>query len=423
MQEKSFDKDDLLNFIKKVVDDAISNHASDIHFEHVDSNRARIRFRIDGILRPQHEIRAERLKPALAMLQGMSGSRPSHSNAPHQFSIKLDEQIQRGMSLTCASVPTGGGRNDFSVRIVPTRTELSLSNLRLLPSDQKSLEESLKSTPFGITIVSGPTASGKGIVSEALLTHLAIDAKAWRICEDELAAAPSSTHWSEVELAGNSFNVLLATLARMDPDVIDVGSFKGPEKIAASVDLALAGVHIIAQMHANSAADATIRYLDFGHGVYPRLMIDALKRVVCSRLVRRLCSECRQKIPLDENAVRRLLQAYHAPPERPSTGIDGEIARFTYKRWLAEHGEGHTLHLYEPRGCDACAGTGYRGRVAIIETIRFSKKMRALLLTSPQEQQIMELAQTEGATSFRQNGIERALVGDVAMAALDAVLS
>ena len=239
-------------------------------------------------------------------------------------------------------------------------------------------------TPHGILLVTGPTGSGKSTTLYAALKHLNQPERMIITVEDPVEYNIRGINQMQVKpQIGLTFANALRSIVRQDPDVIMIGEMRDTETAEIAVQSALTGHLVLSTLHTNDAAGSVMRLLDMG--VQDYLLTSAVIGIQAQRLVRTLCTDCRE--------------AYEPIPEVVSRwGLD----RFT---------DDATVTLHRPVGCDACGGTGYTGRLAIIEILLMTDPIRELILKRCDVGDIARLAREQGMIDMRSDGLAKAVAG------------
>jgi general secretion pathway protein E len=237
-------------------------------------------------------------------------------------------------------------------------------------------------SPFGMNLISGPTGSGKTTTLYASLGSLDCKGRTIITIEDPVEYRFEDINQIQVNpRAGLTFASGLRAIMRLDPDVILVGEIRDPETAEIAVQAALTGHLVLASIHANDAVGSLFRLLDLGVPAF--LVASALIGCVAQRMVRRVCPQCGRRT--------------QAPLE----------AQLAYNR---EMGEERTKFLYGI-GCNACAHTGYSGRVAVFEIMRISDEIRRLILAGASAGQVRIQAKEEGMVAMWHDGMSKVKAG------------
>ncbi|MBL8754928.1 MAG: Flp pilus assembly complex ATPase component TadA [Planctomycetes bacterium] len=371
----------LVNFI---LFRAIGDRASDIHIE-PDDHVLRVRHRIDGelreLMRPptgMHAAIVSRLK-VMADLDISERRRPQDG----RFRVRFDT---RAVDVRMSTLPTVQGEK-VVLRIMDRGSmRITLSHLGIGHGRMEQLHE-LINRPDGIILVAGPTGSGKTTTLYAALEEINEPGK--NICTVENPVEYNLRGVNQVQAnqkGGLGFADALRSLLRQDPDVLMVGEIRDTETATIAVQASLTGHLVLATLHTNDAVSAVTRLINMG--IEPYLIGAALRGVISQRLVRCLCPTCRQ--PHDVPAALK---------KRIGALPDGQY--------------------YVPRGCDACKGAGYSGRIGIYELLVVTDAFADLTSRNPTLGELRKLALHEGLMPLLQDGLRKAAEG---ITSLDEVL-
>lgn len=258
---------------------------------------------------------------------------------------------------------------------------LGLNELGLSDRDQGVLH-SLIGRPYGIILVTGPTGSGKTTSLYAVLSQMDTLSKNVITIEDPVEYRIEGINQMQVNQTANiTFATGLRSILRQDPDVIMVGEIRDLETATIAIHAALTGHLVFSTLHTNDAASAVTRLIDMG--VEPFLISSALIGVVAQRLVRNVCSACKE--------------VYHPDPsELRDLGLPEQSDQFNFAR---------------SKGCQACLGTGYKGRSGIFEVMNVSEKIQELILQRQSAGKIKETAVQEGMTTLKNAAVEKVVHG------------
>jgi len=370
----------VIRMVNHIIARAVESRASDIHIEPF-QNRLVVRYRIDGILRevmsPPTRLRAA----IISRVKIMAKLNIAERRLPQDGRIRLPAQ-GRDFDLRVSTVPTLHGES------VVMRILDRASLVRELPS-LGFLDETLEpfrrvlEHPQGILLVTGPTGSGKTTTLYACLTLLNSPGKKLFTVEDPIEYQLDGVNQVQVRpQIGLAFANILRSILRQDPDIIMIGEMRDLETAQIAIQAALTGHLVLSTLHTNSAAGTITRLLDMGIEDY--LITSTVTGVLAQRLVRKLCPECRQP--------------YRLPPElaaRLRLPVDGAEAPT----------------LYRASGCPQCEGTGYHGRIAIMEFLPLSDAVRRLIVNHATMQEIHRAGAEEGMLSMYADGTRKAMNG------------
>jgi type IV pilus assembly protein PilB len=364
--------------VNAVLSRAIELGASDVHFT-PQRKRLLVRARVDGVMRELATIPKTLQAAVTSRLKVMSELDIAEKRAPQDGRLAL-RTGDRTIDLRVAVLPTTFGEK-VTLRIMGSgESAVTLEELGMSESAAAALAAAV-SQPFGAIIVVGPTGSGKSTTLHAALSRLNSDERQITTIEDPVEYQVPNADQIEVNpRAGLTFATGLRTILRSDPDVILVGEIRDEETADIAFQAAMTGHLVLSSLHAQNAASAIARLKDME--VEPGLIATALNCIVAQRLVRKLCSSCRESYVPDESELATIgLPAF-------------------------EYG---STHLFHAAGCEACSFTGYDGRVGLFEVMPIRGELRGLIESSTEE--IFAAAVADGMTTMRQDGIRLALAG------------
>jgi general secretion pathway protein E len=371
----------VIRLVNQMISRAVETRASDIHVE-AGEGGLRVRYRYDGVL---HEVDAPppQLQAAIvSRIKIMARLDIAERRLPQDGRIKLAVRGQE-VDFRIATIPSLHGESVVLRVLDRSVVELRFDRLGLDDSLAEPLKD-LLDLPNGIILVTGPTGSGKTTTLYTSLTHLNSVTRKIITVEDPIEYQLAGINQIQVRpQIGLSFATLLRSILRHDPDVIMVGEIRDIETAQIAVQAALTGHLVLSTLHTNGAAATVVRLRDMGLEDY--LVAATLDGVLAQRLVRRLCVECR----------------------RPAPPVPEVIARFGLDR----HAREQPILLYEPVGCTACRGTGFKGRTAIGELLRMSEPLQRLLVAGADQGAIQRAAVEQGMRTMYEHGIAEILAG------------
>ncbi|MFQ5843453.1 MAG: GspE/PulE family protein [Planctomycetota bacterium] len=361
----------LLNYI---LYQAIRDRASDVHLEPFE-DEFKIRYRVDGVL---YELEAPPLHLATALISRvkvMSGLDISETRLPQDGRIDLAIG-GRPVDLRVSTLPTMFGES--CVLRVLDRSVVSLDLEQLgLRADEVEKVRGLLTLPHGIILVTGPTGSGKTTTLYSALNEANDVGIKIITTEDPVEYDLGGVVQVQInEEIGVTYAACLRSILRQDPDMILVGEVRDTETAAIAVEASLTGHIVFSTLHTNDAPLAITRLVDIG--VEPFLIAATLEAVVAQRLVRRICAECKEAYEPSPEILREL--------ELSPDQVEGR--RFQYGR-----------------GCKACNGSGYRGRVALFEIMVMTDALRNMVVDRAPTSLIRTRAREEGMRTLRESGL------------------
>ncbi len=365
--------------IDEIIEDSLLMQASDIHFE-PEEKEVIIRFRIDGVLREAGRISKEYYDNILNRIKVQAHLRIDEHFAIQDGAIRYNKN-KKEADLRVSIAPTVDGEKVVMRILAQYVRSFTLADLGLSEAHQVMLETAAKK-PFGMILVTGPTGSGKTTTLYALLKILNRPEVNITSIEDPVEYKMKGVN--QIQVNPNTeitFAKGLRSIVRQDPNIILVGEIRDQETAEIAVNAALTGHLLLSTFHANDASTALPRLLNMG--IEPFLLASTLELVIAQRLVRRICENCRY--------------SYTAPPSEIKALLSDPKRYFPKKE----------ITLYKGKGCNSCADTGYRGRIAVFEFITITPGMEDLILKSPSTKEIWELAQKQKAVSLFEDGIEK----------------
>ncbi|EXJ17115.1 type II secretion system ATPase GspE [Imhoffiella purpurea] len=370
----------VIRMVNQLIQKAVESRASDIHIEPF-ADTLKVRYRVDGIL---NEVDAPPVRSTAAVISRvkiMAKLNIAERRLPQDGRIPI--RIQgKDLDLRVSTVPTMFGESVVMRLLDKESIRFDLDALGFDGPPRQRLGEILEK-PYGILLVTGPTGSGKSTTLYTALSRLNTEARKIITVEDPVEYQLPGINQIQVKSSiGMTFAGALRAMMRQDPDIIMVGEMRDLETARIAVQSALTGHIVLSTLHTNDAASGVTRLLDMGVEDY--LLTSTINGILAQRLVRRLCPECRQPYP----AVAELAERF------------GHMADTS-----------QPLELYRAVGCDACNGTGYRGRLVISEVLTMSDRIRKAVLAQATATEIRQIAVDEGMETMYQDGLRKSLDG------------
>jgi type IV pilus assembly protein PilB len=368
--------------VQRILDKAVAERASDVHLE-PHPNGIRLRFRIDGVLHEEGSLPRAIQKPLVSRLKVLSRLDIAERRKPQdgKFQARLHG---RTVDFRVSVLPLIYGEKVVLRVLDAAERPLELDRLGFVGPVLDDLRQALTS-PHGLILLTGPTGSGKSTTLYSAVATLGTADKNIVTVEDPVEFALDGVSQVQVNPKGGvTFASALRAILRQDPDVILVGEIRDTETLEVAVKAALTGHLVLSTLHTNDAASAVTRMVDMG--VDPFLVASSLRLVAAQRLARKLCRQCRAEISLPEEATRSLGLA---------PGVVGPF--------------------FEAKGCGSCAG-GYRGRLAILETLVVTDEIRRLVVAGASDDKVRAVAIRSGMTTLRKAALEAAMRADTTLA-------
>ncbi|MBC8317881.1 MAG: Flp pilus assembly complex ATPase component TadA [Desulfobulbaceae bacterium] len=364
-----------IRLINAIIIEAVRHNASDIHIQPRTKSIV-VRYRIDGILSDKIQIPHDLLKPLVSRIKIMSELDIAERRKPQDGRITVKTPMKI-IDMRISTMPTVNGEKvvmrilDRSASI-HTVDELGFSESNLA----KVLD--LVDTPQGIVLATGPTGSGKTTTLYSLLQHNITAQKNYVTLEDPVEYYLDSASQVHIrEKIGLDFATVLRTILRQDPDVILLGEIRDSETAEVAFHAALTGHQVFSTLHTNSAIETLSRLVDLGLRSY--IIATALKGVISQRLVRKICTHCREQVDADSVIVPRL-----GP--------------------LFNHDK---LHFYRGRGCTKCNNSGYKGRYPIHEVFIVTEKIMDLLSQNRGIVEVQRAAAEDNSISLAEDASQK----------------
>jgi type II secretory ATPase GspE/PulE/Tfp pilus assembly ATPase PilB-like protein len=375
-----------------IIKEAVEHGASDIHVEpYGDRRPTRIRYRVDGVCHTHRELEPSYRKALISRLKIMSKLDIAEKRKPQDGKIRF-RFGDRTVELRVATIPTTGGEEDVVMRILAASKPLMLDQLGLNQRNLRVLAQ-MAQKPYGIILCVGPTGSGKTTTLHSVLGYINTDERKIWTAEDPVEITQAGLRQVEVKpKIGFTFAAAMRSFLRADPDVIMVGEMRDHETAAIGIEASLTGHLVLSTLHTNSAAETITRLIEMEIDAFN--FADALIGILAQRLVRTLCKECKEGYTPSQQDLETLCQLYGAK-QLSQLGVRDD----------------QELKLYRPKGCNACGGTGYKGRMGLHELLDASDAVKLLILKGAKVDQIRRQAQLDGMTTLMQDGIWKVLRG------------
>ena len=368
----------VIRLVNYIIFNAVKEGASDIHIEPAD-RCLRVRYRIDGRLHKSLEVPQHLLNAVNSRIKIMASLDISERRLPQDGRVLVLLE-GRKIDLRVSTFPTKRGEKTV-IRVLDTRSiSLVLEELGFAEDILNTFQGNIHA-PNGIILATGPTGSGKSTTLYAALN--AISSMENNVCtvEDPIEYhLPLINQFQVQEKIGLTFSKALRTLLRQDPDVIMVGEIRDEETARTAIQAALTGHLVFSTLHTNDACSAVTRLVNMG--VEPYLIGAALNMVLAQRLVRRVCSKCKQS---------------YEPPRN----IRKALERMGYEMET----------FYRGVGCRNCRNTGFRGRIALHELLIVSDQLRDAIVSSPSIGPLRKIAAREGMVSLPHDGFRKVREG------------
>jgi type IV pilus assembly protein PilB len=388
--DAEINKSALINLVEGALVEGVRKGASDIHFIPKSGNKTEIFIRIDGNLELWHIQENTLPEAVVAVVKDRSKGMDRFEREMAQDGFiqrEIDGQIIR---FRVSILPMVGTelKNKFEsvvIRILDDRKVIKdLDKLGLVGNAKLSFQKAI-TQPQGMIIMTGPTGSGKSTTLVAALHHVIDPTVNVLTVEDPVEYVILGARQLKIGYKMN-FEQAIRSILRHDPDIVLVGEMRDKETAEVAIKLANTGHLTFSTLHTNDAPSAVARL--YKMGIEPFLIAYAINIIVAQRLIRRICEDCKKK----------------------ATGLDETLAQavgLNINEWK-------NYPIYEPKGCEKCNKTGYKGRIAIHEALYFTKEIRHIIVRSGievDEEKIRNQAKKDGMLTLRESGLEKVKIG------------
>jgi type IV pilus assembly protein PilB len=386
--ERAAEEAPIIKLVNLILTDAVKRGASDIHIEPYEKE-LRVRFRVDGVLQEVMEPPLKLRDAIASRVKIMSKMDISEKRLPQDGRIMIkyrkDGRIKE-LDFRVSSVPTLHGEK-IVMRL------LDKENLRLdmtkLGFEQESLQKFERAIlrPYGMVLVTGPTGSGKTNTLYSSVARLNTPETNIMTAEDPVEFQLAGINQVQMkEQIGLNFAAALRAFLRQDPNIILVGEIRDFETAEIGVKAALTGHLVLSTLHTNDAPSTISRLMNMG--IEPFLVATSVNLICAQRLVRRICSECKEPLEIPKQA---LLDAGYTPDEAAKTTI------------------------YHGRGCAKCNKGGYKGRVGLYEVMEINDELRELVLVGASAIELKKKSLEQGMITLRRSGLTKIAAGETTL--------
>jgi type IV pilus assembly protein PilB len=371
--------------ITEIFNDAIELRASDIHFE-PQEQIVLVRFRVDGVMHIAGRLPREYFEGVVNRIKIAANMKIDEHYAAQDGAIRYEAPGGRTIDMRVSIVPIVDGEK-IVLRILSEYIRTLTLNDLGFSEEYKAILEKIAHKPFGMILTTGPTGAGKSTTLYALLKMRNFPDVNISTIEDPVEYKIPGINHIQVNADTNlTFANGLRALVRQDPNVILVGEIRDGETANIAVNAALTGHLLFSTLHANDAATAVPRLLDMG--VEPFLLASTLEVIIGQRLVRRICPQCRY--------------SYSIPLAEAQKLFPGAEDYFPTKE---------AVRLYKGKGCEACGGTGYVGRMGIYELLIITPEIEDLIIHRATSTELINAGKKEGLKLLFDDGFEKVKSG------------
>jgi len=372
--QAQIDEAPVVKLINGILTDAVLRGASDIHIEPFEKE-IRVRYRVDGALR-------EIMKPPMKMKAALTSRikiladlNIAERRVPQDGRIKMKIK-NKVIDFRVSTLPVIFGEKIVLRILDKGNLALDLEKFGMEPKAEKDFMSAIMN-PYGMVLVTGPTGSGKTTTLYSALSKINTEEVNIMTAEDPVEYNIHGINQVQVRTEiGMTFAAALRAFLRQDPNIIMVGEIRDIETGGIAIKAALTGHLVLSTLHTNDAPSTITRLIDMG--LEPFNVAAALNLITAQRLVRRICSACREEVTYPAEYL--------------------EAARITEEQ-LAN------LRFFRGRGCDRCGGTGYKGRQGLYEVMAMSPEIRRLIMHNASTDELREQALKEGMLTLRMDGL------------------
>lgn len=387
---EEIDNSPIVLLVKQIIEGGVRQRASDIHIEALE-NSVRVRYRIDGALKQVMSYDLSILAGITARIKIIGGMDIAEKRKPQdgRITIMVD---RREFDVRVSILPTVFGEK--TVMRLTSKDGLTKPKSALgFDAEQEKVFDNILSNPHGIILVTGPTGSGKSTTLYTSLSELNTEDVNIITVEDPVEANINGINQVQVNnKADMTFAAALRSILRQDPDIIMIGEIRDGETAGIAVQAAITGHLVVSTLHTNSAASTITRLIDMGIESY--IAGDAVVGVIAQRLVRRLCTTCKQPRLVEND-------------ERVQLGVPADE---------------EDVIIYEPQGCPLCNDTGYSGRIGVYEMMPVSRALQAVIASGATADVIEKQALKEGMLTLKMGAAKHVLDGITSIAEMNKIV-
>lgn len=383
----------IIKLVDGLITSAYESRASDIHLD-PEEEALNVRFRIDGVLHHIYTLPKEIHPEVISRIKVLSGLRTDEHQSPQDGRIKFttlgastkgSKQGTLSFDIRVSIVPTYHGENGVLRLLAEQGQSHELESIGLTERDLKILQRAITFS-YGMILVTGPTGSGKTTTLYTMLKKLNVPEVSIITIEDPIEYSLKNVNQIQVNPQTElTFAKGLRSVLRQDPNIIMVGEIRDEETAGIAVNAALTGHLLLSTLHTNDAATTLPRLLDMK--VEPFLIASTVNVAIGQRLVRRICESCKKAKELSSAEMESL------------------------KNSLPQGANVKTKTFYYGEGCEACASSGYMGRIGIYEVLEVTQSIKTAITEQKSSDYIEEIARKEGMTTMAEDGLRKAEAG------------
>ncbi len=381
----------IVKVVGVILRNAVEGGASDVHIEPT-REKLKVRFRVDGKLHSSLYLPMETHLATIARVKILSGLKIDEQRIPQdgRFSSKI---AKKAVDFRVATLPTTLGEKVVIRVLDPTEGLKSIESLGVTGKNFEILTHSIKK-PTGMTLVTGPTGSGKTTTLYSLMNILNNEGVNIVTLEDPVEYFIDGVNQSQINAdIGYVFSKGLRQILRQDPDIIMVGEIRDEETADLAVHAALTGHIVLSTLHTNNAVGVIPRLVDMG--IKPFLLPPSLNTAMAQRLVRKLCDNCKEQITPSEPIKEMIMEELRQLPEETIKSI--KIP--------------HPLKVYKANGCKYCSEEGYEGRTGIFEILKMTEVVGEITMENPTKKELEKEVRAQGMVDLKKDGFIKSIQG------------
>jgi type IV pilus assembly protein PilB len=380
----------IIKLVNGILIKAVNDGVSDIHIEPFEKS-VQVRYRLDGSLYKSMNLPVSIKNALLSRMKILAGLNITERRIPQDGRIKMRFGKKKAVDFRVSTLPTLFGEGIVLRILDQSALNVDLTKLGFEPKTFETLRRCI-SIPYGLLLVTGPTGSGKTTTLYSVLNRLNKEDVKILTAEDPVEFNFRGINQVPVkEKVGMTFAAALRAFLRQDPDIIMVGEIRDLETAEIAIKAAMTGHLVFSTLHTNDCPSTIGRLMDIGIPSY--MLSSSITMVLSQRLIRKLCPKCKVVVKNID------------PNELESIGFSKD--------------EIPDLTIYGPKGCSACNGTGYKGRLGLYELMAITEEVATAINASVPENQLRKIAIQEGMVTLRDAGLEKIRQG---FASIDEVL-
>ena len=382
--EKAAEEAPIIKLVNLILTDSVKRGASDIHVEPYE-NEMRVRFRVDGVLQTVMSPPLKLRDAITSRMKIMAKLDIAEKRLPQDGRIMIKykaEGKKKELDFRVSTVPTLYGEKIVLRLLDKENLRLDMTKLGFEPESLKKFERNILK-PYGMVLVTGPTGSGKTNTLYSSVARLnQVDTNIMTAEDPVEFQLPGINQVQMKDQIGLNFAAALRAFLRQDPNIILVGEIRDFETAEIGVKAALTGHLVLSTLHTNDAPSTISRLMNMG--IEPFLVATSVNLICAQRLVRRICTNCKEELELPEQA---LVDAGYTPEESKTTKV------------------------YHGKGCSNCGKRGYKGRTGLYEVMEINDELRELILVGASALELKKKAIDQGMITLRRSGLIKAANG------------